>query len=45
MYQENVDSDKRINLLFVEVTQHYHDIANMTGAMAKRYVWESCTIG
>ena len=42
MYQGRVDSDKRINLLFDEVTQHYHVIANVTGAMAKRYVCKGC---
>ena len=31
MYQGRVDSDKPINLLFDEVTQHYHVIANWTG--------------
>jgi hypothetical protein len=36
MFQGQYDSDKRINLLFDEVTQHYHVIANLTGAMAKR---------
>ena len=38
MYQSLVESDKRINLLFDEVTRHYHVIANLTGVMAKRYV-------
>jgi hypothetical protein len=33
-------SDTRINLLYDAVTQHYHVIANVTGAMAKRYVFE-----
>jgi len=36
MYQGHVESDKRINLLFDEVTRHYHVIGNLTGAMAKR---------
>ena len=45
MYQWHFDSDKRINLLFDEETQHYHVIANITGAMAKRYVCESCNKG
>ena len=39
----HVDSDKRINLLFDEVTQHYHVIANLTGVMAKRYVVKAVT--
>ena len=45
MYQGHVDSDKRVNLLFDEVTQHYHVMANLTGAMAKRYVCEGCNKG
>ena len=31
MFQGQVESDKRINLLFDEVTQHYNVIANLTG--------------
>jgi hypothetical protein len=42
MYEGNTDSNKRIKLLFNEVTQHYHVIAIMTRAMAKRYVCEVC---
>ena len=34
-FQGHVDSDKRINLLFDEITQNYHVIANLTGALAK----------
>ena len=29
-------------LLFDEITQHCHGIANLTGAMAKRYLCEAC---
>jgi len=36
MYQGHVESDKRFNLLFDEVTRHYHVIGNLTGGMAKR---------
>ena len=42
MYQGNVESEKRVNLLFAAVTHHYHVIANLTGAMAKRYIFEGC---
>jgi hypothetical protein len=45
MYQGLVDSDKRINLLVDEVRQHYHVIANLTEAMAKRYICEDCNKG
>ena len=40
LYQEHVYSDKRVNFLFDEVTQHYHVIAKFTGTMDKRYVCE-----
>ena len=45
MYQGHVESGKRINLLFDEVTRHYHVIGNLIGAMAKRYVCEGCNKG
>ena len=35
-----VTSDKRVNLLYDDVTRHYHVIANLTGAMSKRYICE-----
>jgi hypothetical protein len=35
-------SEKRIYLLYDEVTRQNHVIANLTGAMAKRYVCEGC---
>jgi len=45
MYQGHVESEKRVNLLFDAVTHHYHVIANLTGAMAKRYICEGCNKG
>ena len=42
VYQGHAESDKRIKLLFDKVTRHYHVIANLTGAMAKRYVCAGC---
>jgi len=45
MFQGQYESDRRINLLFDEVMKHYHVIANLTGAMAKRYVCEACNKG
>jgi hypothetical protein len=41
MFQGQVESDKRINLLHIEVTQHCHDLANLTRVMAKRYECEA----
>ena len=43
MYRRDVESDKRINLLFD--AHHYHVIGNLTGAMAKRYICEGCNKG
>ena len=45
MYQGHVDSDKDVNLLYDEVTRHYHVKSNLKGAMAKRYVCEGCNKG
>jgi uncharacterized membrane-anchored protein YhcB (DUF1043 family) len=33
-----VESKKRLNVTYDEVTKHYHVITSLTGAMAKRYV-------
>ena len=45
MFQGQCESDRRINLLFDEGTKHYHVIANLNGAMAKRYICEACNKG
>jgi len=42
MLQGQYESERRINHLFEEVTKHYHVIANLTGAMAKRYFCDAC---
>jgi len=42
MFEGQVDSVKRINLLYDEVERHYHVITNLTGAMARRYVCKGC---
>jgi len=36
-------SEKRINQLYDDVNRHYHVIANLTGAMVKRYVYKALT--
>jgi len=41
MFQGQVESCKRVNLMLDEVTQHYHVIANLIGVMAKFYVCEA----
>jgi len=38
-------SEKRINLLYDDVNRHYHVIANLTGAIVKRYVCKGCNKG
>jgi hypothetical protein len=35
MFKGQVESSNRLNLLY-DVTQHYHVITNLTGAMTKR---------
>ena len=37
-FDGQVESEKRINLLYDESERHYHVITNITGAMAKHYV-------
>jgi hypothetical protein len=45
VFDGQVESEKRPNLLFDDVTCHYHGITNVTGAMAKRYVCKGCGKG
>jgi len=44
MFEGQVHSVKRINLLYDDVERHYHVITNLTGAMARRYVCKGCNI-
>ena len=44
-FDGQVNSEKRINLLYDDVDHHYHVITNITGAMAKRYVCNGCNKG
>jgi hypothetical protein len=44
-FDGQVQTEKRINLLYDEVEHHYHVITNVTGAMAKRYVCRACNKG
>jgi len=41
-FEGQVDSVKRINLLYDEVERHYHVSTNLTGAMARRFVCKAC---
>jgi len=42
MFEGQVDTYKYLNLLYDEVERHYYVIANLTGAMAKRYICKEC---
>jgi hypothetical protein len=42
MFEGQVDSPKRINLLYDNVERQYHVITNITGAMEKTYVFKAC---
>jgi len=43
MFEGQVDPPKRFNILYDEVERHYHVIAKLTGAMAKKYVCKGCS--
>ena len=38
IFEGKVASEKRINLLYDDVTRHYHVIANLTIAMSKQLI-------
>ena len=42
MFEGQVDSSKRLNILYDDVERHYHMIANLTAAMARRYLCKGC---
>jgi len=42
IFKGQVDSTKRLNIMYDDVERHYHVIANLTGAMARRYVCKGC---
>ena len=43
MIEEQVDSSKRINLLYYDIERHYHVIVKLTGALVRRYVLKHVT--
>jgi hypothetical protein len=45
MYDGLIETENRINLVYDRETRHYHVIANLTGAMAKKYVCNGCNKG
>ena len=42
MFEGQVDSPKKSNLLYDDVEQHYRVIGNITGAMANRVKCNAC---
>jgi len=42
MFEGQVDSSKRLKLLYDDVERHCNVITNLTGAMAKKYVCSAC---
>jgi len=42
MFEGQIDSSKRLNLLYDDVECHYHVIVNLTAVMAKKYVCKGC---
>jgi hypothetical protein len=43
MFEGQVDSAKRIILLYDDVERHYHVITNISGAMARKYACKGCS--
>jgi len=43
IFEGKLTSERRVNLLYDDVTRHYLVIANLTGAMSKRYICEGCS--
>ena len=42
IFEGQVTSEQRVNLVYDDVTRHFHVIANLTGALVKRYICEAC---
>jgi hypothetical protein len=45
VFDGQVQTEKRINLLYDDVTHHYHVIGSMTFAFARRFVCKGCNKG
>ena len=45
MLEGQVDTFQRLNILYDDVTRHYHVIASLTDAMAKQFLCKSCGTG
>ena len=44
-FDGQVNSEKRVNLVYDDVKHNYHVITNVIGAMARRYVCKGCNKG
>jgi len=42
MFERQIDSSKRLNILYDDVVGHYHVIANLTASMARMYACKGC---
>ena len=42
IFEGQVDSTKRLNILYDDVEHQYHVIANLTAAIARKFVCEGC---
>jgi hypothetical protein len=45
MFDGHVETEKRLNLLYDDVSKHYHVIGNLTGALSRKYVCKGCNKG
>jgi hypothetical protein len=45
MNDGQVESENTINLIYDDVSQHYHVIENLTGALSRKYVCKVCNRG
>jgi hypothetical protein len=45
MFEVQVETSDRINLLYDDVSRHYHVIGNLIGAMVKKFVCKACGKG
>ena len=45
MFDGQVESEKRINLLHDDVAKHYHVINSVTGALSRKYFCNGCNRG
>jgi len=45
MFDGHMESEKRINLLYDDVSHHYYVIKSVTGALSRQYVCKGCNKG